>query len=640
MDSARSTNDFEKTDQQKQFSEINGRISPQIDKISVNTKPRVEEDWCQAAKITKDEIFDGNVEREGSTVYGVDGDKDFPFHSCKIELPKLSKTESEVPGELSETNALDFVDHYLSVYNNDTVNEVEARGANKIISPPFFSRLGPQKLASRMNVQHAVKNSGVFDWPERQSDNANGSFSRHQKILTYHRKNYGLKKQKVSSIQSSEEPMKSMTDLNKAEPKFLAEGNTNVESNFLRKSNEQFDMGAFEQEVDYDGNRSDGLDTYDVGLDTQLAAEAMETLLHAPPLKSDVVSAPPIPKASQVKEEEYPERAISREFNIDDSSPEPTLCSSAEIELLRGKTRGFSSVVHITKHQVSLNLRSLENPTTNSITDCNFPKKKRKQHEAGALNDNLLQVAAVRGEVSKSGTNKSRKARKVSMSKRGETFQSLAATLSQVKLVNWVCKGKRTHKRGRRLSNGSSNLHPLLISADQGNHFQYPVLNHKAEKRRHPLEFKRQNQSSCEKTQSGLLSIQSASRPYSSICKYSVTTQKMTPMDFERTESAKLNEMILTKDMKSDVMSNGISDPSYCLNNQKKGKQHIRSLSKSPLSQELIRLGYAAQLPDFLPRCSRRRKGAGDICILFSQSLDIKLIKQQKKVLFPEISST
>ena len=75
---------------------------------------------------------------------------------------------------------------------------------------------------------------------------------------------------------------------------------------------------------------------------------------------------------------------------------------------------------------------------------------------------------------------------------------------------------------------------------------------------------------------------------------------------------------VLTKEMKSDVFSNGISDPSYCLNDHKKGKQHMRSLSRSPLSQELIRLGYAAQLPDFLHRGSRRLKGADDICVLFS----------------------
>lgn len=486
MDSARNTTDVEKTNQQKQFSEINGSISPKIDNISVNTKPRVEEDWCQAAEITKDETSEGNVETEDSTVYGVDGDKDFPLHSCKIELPKLSKTESQVPGELSEANALDFVDHYLSVYNEVALNEVKAGGVNKILSPPIFSRVGPQKLASRMNVQNAVKNSRVFDWPERQSDSANGSFSRQRKILTYHRKNYALKKQKVSSIQSSKEPMESMTDLNKAEPKFLPEGHMNVESNFLRKLDEQVDMGTFEQQVDYDGNRSDGLDTYDVGLDTQLAAEAMETLLHAPPLKSDAVWAPPVPKTILVKEGEYPERAISREFNIDDSSAEPTLCSSAEIELLRGKTRGFSSVVHRTRHQVSLSLRSLENPITNCITESDFPKKRRKQRELGELNENLFKVAAVRGEVSKSGTNTSRKARKVSMNKRGEIRQSVAATLSQLKLENWVSKGKRTHKGVRRLSIGSSNLYPLLMPADRENDFKFPVLNHKAESRRQP----------------------------------------------------------------------------------------------------------------------------------------------------------
>ncbi|CAN4101951.1 unnamed protein product [Withania somnifera] len=623
MDSTRSTTDFQKTNQEKQFSEISGRISPQINDINVNTKPRVEEDWYQAADITKDEIFKGNVETESLTDYGVVGNKKFPLQSCNIELPKLSKTECQIPGELSEANALDFIDHYLSSYDEDALNEVKAGGVNKIVSPPVFSLGGPQRLARRMNVQN-----------ERQSDCANGSFSRHRKILTYHRKNYGLKKQKVSSVQSSKEPMESTTDLNKAEPKFLQEGHMNIESNILKKSDDQFDMGRFEKQVDDDGHGSDVSDTYDVGLDTQLAAEAMETLLYAPPLKSDAVCAPPFPKNSLVKEGEYSEGAVLREFNIDDSSSEPTECSSAEIELLRGKTRGFSSVVHRTRHQVSFNSRSLENPTTNPVTE-SFPKKRRKQHELGESNDDLFEGAAVRGKVSKSCTKTSRKARKVSINKQGDI-------LSQLKLENWVSKGKRTHKGVRRLSNGSSNLYPLMMPADQGNYFEHTVLNHKAETRRQFLEFKRQNQSSSEKTQSGLLLNQSASKPYSSICNYSVTSLKMMPLGFKRidsTESAKLNEItsistnLLTKDMKSDILSNGITDPSYCLNDHKKGKQHMRSLSRSPLSQELIRLGYAEKLPDFLPRHSRRRKGAGDICVLFSQSLDSILIKQQKKIL-------
>nr|XP_016454872.1 PREDICTED: uncharacterized protein LOC107779044 [Nicotiana tabacum] len=757
-DSARSTMDFDNTSQQKQFPEVNGRTSRQVDNIASSTKSRVEEDhylW-PGAEIFKDEIFEGNVETEALTGYaldkervssvnqeeGVDGDKEFPIHSCRIGVPKLSNTESQVPHVLSEANALDFVDHYLSVNNEDVLNEVKAGGVNKMISRPIFSHGGPQKLASRMNIQNAIKNSGVFDWPEsqrdgtkssfsrdrkilaydrknyrlknkrvssvqsskepvgsmedlnkaepkfladgeavnevkaggvnkiisspilsrggpqklasrmniqnavknlgvidwpeRQSDSANGSFSRHRKILTFDSKMSGLKKQKVSSVQSSEEPMGSMTGLNKAELKFLVEGHMNAEDSFLRKSDEQFDVGEFEQQ--FEGKRSDTLDTYDVGFDTQLAAEAMEILLHAPPLKCDTVCALQIPETSILKEGEFPESAFSREFNIDSNSSEPTECSSAETEQLRGKTRNFSSVVRRTRHQVSSNLRSPENQATNPNTESDFPKKRRKPHDLVELNDNLLKVAAVRGKVSKSGTDTSRKARKVNMQKQGEIRQSLAAMLSQAKLESWVSKGKRTHKGARRQSNGSSDLYPLQISADEDNNFKYPDLNHKAERRPQLLVFKRRIQSSSEKNHSGLLAIECTHEP----CKYSVTSEKMMSMDFKRaesTETAKVNEVIsistnlLTNDMKFDITSSGNSNRSYSLNGDKKGRQHMRNLSRSTLTQELIRLGYAEKLPGFLPRGSRRRKGAGEIHVLFSQSLDSKLIKQQKKIL-------
>lgn len=54
--------------------------------------------------------------------------------------------------------------------------------------------------------------------------------------------------------------------------------------------------------------------------------------------------------------------------------------------------------------------------------------------------------------------------------------------------------------------------------------------------------------------------------------------------------------------------------------------------SRSPLMKELSRLGFAETLPDFMSKDLRRRRNMANVQVLFSQSLNDDIRRQQKKV--------
>lgn len=64
------------------------------------------------------------------------------------------------------------------------------------------------------------------------------------------------------------------------------------------------------------------------------------------------------------------------------------------------------------------------------------------------------------------------------------------------------------------------------------------------------------------------------------------------------------------------------------------GKQLLKKISpRSPLMKELSRLGFAESLPEFVSKDLRRRRNMANVQVLFSQSLNDDIRKQQKKVL-------
>ncbi|KAL3531410.1 hypothetical protein ACH5RR_010732 [Cinchona calisaya] len=151
--------------------------------------------------------------------------------NCIIEKDRerleciASDTYSQELGEPSHVDALDFVDQFLSVNNLNLPEKFESgRAADRINSPPSFTAKGARTLATRKTLAAKGRESGIYDWDEKKTTERNFS----DKML-----------------------------------------------------DEEFDVGSLEQPSENDECETNGQDVFDFGLDTQMAAEAMEALIHA-----------------------------------------------------------------------------------------------------------------------------------------------------------------------------------------------------------------------------------------------------------------------------------------------------------------------------------------------------------------------
>ncbi|CAI9107997.1 OLC1v1007505C3 [Oldenlandia corymbosa var. corymbosa] len=154
------------------------------------------------------------------------GENDVPRQICLNEFGLGS--DSEEPKEPYHMNALDFVDHFLSVNNLNILENQKSDGQRGGIekSPPEFSVKGVQSLAKRAYLAAKPRDITIFDWDEKET----------------------------------------------------------TECNVVKVSNEEeLHVKSLQQSPEKDGSDTQIIaDTCDFGYDTQVAAEAMEALMYAP----------------------------------------------------------------------------------------------------------------------------------------------------------------------------------------------------------------------------------------------------------------------------------------------------------------------------------------------------------------------
>ncbi|XP_027116685.2 uncharacterized protein [Coffea arabica] len=158
-----------------------------------------------------------------------------PDHSYNIVQKDYKSLESI---GLSVVNALDFVDHFLAVNNQYLCGKFENARADGTNSPPPFTTKGAQTLASRTNLATRARELGMFDWEEKQA----------------------------------------------------------TERNSDKKQDEKFAMGSPGKPSEQDQSATNGQDIFEFGFDTQMAAEAMEALICAPPPNSREQCTYQVPK--------------------------------------------------------------------------------------------------------------------------------------------------------------------------------------------------------------------------------------------------------------------------------------------------------------------------------------------------------
>ncbi|KAL5097225.1 hypothetical protein RYX36_001552 [Vicia faba] len=236
-------------------------------------------------------------------------DKSPEYHG---EFERLSYVNSQEPGDLSQNKALECVDRFLNS-NFMEFNEKTSYFTNmekKSESLPCFK--GLQSLSKRINDRSKAKQTEIFDWDDNCEDEGGGGIYLRRKEDFFkgetHRPRSLPGCQKVKSCRpkgDKEDEPSSLPIRRKAAAHSESKLGTHnlkirddnkqqatrkLERNIANELDEQFNANCSRGEMGPNGNE-DGQEMLDVGLDTQIAAEAMEDLFNTKEVADHVANA-------------------------------------------------------------------------------------------------------------------------------------------------------------------------------------------------------------------------------------------------------------------------------------------------------------------------------------------------------------
>ncbi|KAG9457548.1 hypothetical protein H6P81_002056 [Aristolochia fimbriata] len=231
-------------------------------------------------------------------------EKDETARRFDYGIAGLSYVDSQEPGEQSQINALNIVDNYLKSNDIESSEEVDIFGRESVKdkSSPMSVLKGQVALAQKANPGVSAVKSGVFDWIDGHEDERGGDFfcKRKDDLLgnndQLHKSKSEPRKLKHltcrgkrdigSNIEEKEARVhQKQADVVCSDSRFLLgrsrkwDGFQPTETKAKKNISKVLDKEGTEDPIgDVNGSQA----TYEVGFDTQLAAEAMEALCCAP----------------------------------------------------------------------------------------------------------------------------------------------------------------------------------------------------------------------------------------------------------------------------------------------------------------------------------------------------------------------
>lgn len=252
---------------------------------------------------------DARSEREVplSKCEAVEGREGTSWVSNGHDLSPLSYVDSQEPGEHSQANALSVVDLYLSGIDVGMSPDVQRGKVTKIVSPPSLFRKGSQALARQANLRSTYGKFEVFDWSGNKTDELAGfhvksnkeglrersTKSQHFSDLNPQKdNNFGVEKLQMAVAHNEHKDSTQMTLKINETSESMQATELKSDTNITNQLDNHADVESFAQQSNMDVLERDAYDMFDVGLDTQMAAEAMEALMYVtPPSKN--INAPP-----------------------------------------------------------------------------------------------------------------------------------------------------------------------------------------------------------------------------------------------------------------------------------------------------------------------------------------------------------
>ncbi|KAL2341178.1 hypothetical protein Fmac_009118 [Flemingia macrophylla] len=260
---------------------------------------------CKIANSTVRKLFNDELRIEangpslGSNDFN-DGDGLDKLPNDHYELGGLSYINSQEPGLLSQDNALNFVDRFLKDNIMELDEETNCVKNIKEKSNSIPSTKGQQGLAKRVNDKGKAGRTGIYDWDDSCEDEGGGDIYIRRKEDFFKGETHGARslpvfqKSKMSRLNIDKKDEKQLSVPNqrktaghsdsrlgmhvlKVMDNIMQEATVNLKRNLANELDEQFNTDCSRGEKE--PNANEGVqEMLDIGLDTQMAAEAMEAL--------------------------------------------------------------------------------------------------------------------------------------------------------------------------------------------------------------------------------------------------------------------------------------------------------------------------------------------------------------------------
>ncbi|GKV39048.1 hypothetical protein SLEP1_g46877 [Rubroshorea leprosula] len=218
---------------------------------------------------------------------------------CDVPLAGLSYIDSQEPGELSQANALNFVDRLINFNLKESDVEVGHIKCFRGKSKPVSSAKGPKDLAKKTNERILFGETCIFDWDDTCEDDRGGDIfcrkkeeffgrgSHARKSYTEPRRPKGRKlyecRDKKEQPCDDDQIMahsdsKVMYEDTKEKEQTGQDAEMNFRRNLVTEFDQQCNIDVSRGQVETTATEANMLELQDVGFDTQMAAEAMEAL--------------------------------------------------------------------------------------------------------------------------------------------------------------------------------------------------------------------------------------------------------------------------------------------------------------------------------------------------------------------------
>ncbi|XP_047060424.1 uncharacterized protein LOC124667144 [Lolium rigidum] len=512
------------------------------------------------------------------------------------ERPRLDYLNSQEPGDASQASAIDIVDMLLA--EDDDTEAFQTITVEPVSATKSVSTLGSkvaQCLAKRADHSLTLEKAGIFDWFDTPNHDAGIASNILRENAIAHVKNrisyfdsqrcggYGSGTRAGAMLECIDEDL-GMNCLKKPEPAAVTD---------------------------------DLYEAYDIGPNTQMAAEAMEALFNASPVSYNVM------------EHEHLKNSLGKENKVDSLCPVNSPVQNQMLACLRQSSEGMTS--QLTRLKVDdIEMTNGES----SIPLTNHPSKsktrKNTKHMTGKAKTGIesgVVKAAINYEVSEvtmgSGANDSKipcllgkDATIHPKRKRTSMFTSGSTKVEFSKATRPTAEGAKTAQVAK-------------LSAAKPSRDQDTI---KGMKMIHQSSFANLKASAANSPDVSVRIIATRSKARG--------IQKETSdfNQFEGTFSTGIEKQSTSQQKDHDSTSKNraplreLSSTESQSRTHKSKKVPKRGLLQSPGSRELASL-FGNEVSPVLPSGRRRKRSMSSVRVLFSQSMDSETIKDQTKIL-------